>query len=253
MCLSRLENEVTEIVSKLDGNASVVIQTINGTIAMNEKEVMPAASVIKIPIMMEAFRQAKTRGVDLSATVTIPQHNKVGGAGVLQFLSQDAFPLHDLVTMMIIVSDNVASNAVIKHIGIGNVNHLIEELGCSNTKLRREFMDLKAQEQGLDNTTTAEDMVKLLEQLTLQDREMVEILKGQQLTSQLPAYHTYEDLEVANKTGELDGVNHDVGILIDSHQTVYVAVLLNDVRDTVEGQRAIADIGNQVMQYMKLG
>ncbi|KGP72704.1 serine hydrolase [Pontibacillus yanchengensis] len=253
MNLSSLEKKVTNIVSTLNAKASVVIRTNYGTIAINEKEIMPAASVIKIPIMMEAFRQARTEGGDLSAPVTIPQHNKVGGAGVLQFLSQDTFSLYDLVKLMIIVSDNTASNAVIRSVGMEAINRMIEELGCWNTKLRREFMNLKAQGQGFDNTTTAEDMVNLLEQLALHDREMVEILKGQQLTSQLPAYNTYEDLEIANKTGELDGVQHDVGMFVDSYQSVYVAVLLNEVGEAVEAQRAIADIGHQVMQYMKLG
>ncbi|SFA83622.1 beta-lactamase class A [Lentibacillus halodurans] len=258
MDINQLETEVHSIISGIDAPIGLVIKERNHSINVNENMPMPAASVIKIPIIMEAFRQAEIGDLILSETLNIPAEAKVGGSGVLQTMSKDvSITLLDVLTLMITVSDNTASNLALERVGISNVNRLCRELEHHNTEIQRYFMDTKAAEKGLENMTTAIDMVNFLEeiaspQLLNQDsaNRILQIMSQQQLTSKLPAYHIIDDVMIANKTGELVNAEHDVAIFQYKGRTLFAAVMVNEVSDQVEAQQTIANIGKEVMAYL---
>jgi len=258
MTFCHLESEIENILSDLDVQTGLVIKEENETININENMQMPAASVIKIPIIIEAFRKADNGELNLSETMTIPADAVVGGSGVLQSLSEHiSMSLLDILTLMIVVSDNTASNLALERIGIENVNRFCQQMGCQNTEIQRYFMDMNAAEAGLNNVTTADDMIKILEEITSPrlltkksaDR-VFEIMTAQQLNLKLPAYQINDDMVIANKTGELARADHDVGIFQYNDRKVFAAVLMNDVSDHVAAQQAIARVGKAIMMYL---
>ena len=105
--------------------------------AYHQTEVMPTASLIKLPVMIEAYRQAAARKVDLSAVVVLKETDKVPGSGVLtsHFSAGARFTLRDAVRLMIAFSDNTATNLVLDAIGIGSTAVTMDVLGYPNTKI----------------------------------------------------------------------------------------------------------------------
>ncbi|MFP4200131.1 MAG: serine hydrolase [Clostridia bacterium] len=262
MHLADLDRELRDIMDTLEGRASVAVSTPEGDIEVNAGDRLPAASLIKIPILLEAFRQAESREVDLDAPVPVSPGEKVGGTGVLTRLSDGlTLPLRDLMTLMIIVSDNTATNLVIDTVGMDRVNELCRELGAHSTLLDRRLMDLEARQAGHDNYTSTSDMVLLLREIAEGDlvsaksrQEMVGILQGQQFNTKLPAMipsGVPGDPVLAHKTGELPGVEHDAAIFVRDDSNVYVAGMLTELEDNRLGWDTLARIGRAVYDYMQ--
>jgi beta-lactamase class A len=254
MKLQPLEHQVNSILSTVPGEYGFVIKTESGTAQSNENLRMPAASTIKIPIMIEAFRQMETGELNPAERVKLTPDQKVAGSGVLSSFSEDvALPFVDVIKLMIMVSDNTASNAILRRVGFEKVNQLCEQIGCTDTRVERYFMDMEAKRQGRDNTTSAKDMLTFLEYMhdvSHHQKEMLSILGNQQFNHKLAAYQPGEQLKIFHKTGELPGVEHDVGLFKYEDQVVFAAVLLHQLDDNVTGQQAIAKVGKAVMEYM---
>src|SRR5207248_8852181 len=107
------------------------------TFLYHADEPMPTASLIKLPVMVEAYRQAAEKTVDLDAKVTLKDADKVPGSGILtsHFSAGASFPLVDAVHLMIVYSDNTATNLVLDVIGIGATAATMETMGYPNTKI----------------------------------------------------------------------------------------------------------------------
>ncbi len=139
-------------------------------------EVMPTASLIKFPVMIEAYRQAAAGKIDLDARMTLKKEDKVPGSGVLtaHFSAGTTFPLRDAIRLMIAFSDNTATNLVLDSIGIGATAATMEAMGYRNTKIhskvfRREtsVFPERSKQFGL-GSTTASEMIRLCEELHFQ-------------------------------------------------------------------------------------
>src|SRR5436305_3240340 len=138
---------------------------------LNADEVMPTASLIKLPVMVEAYWQAHEGKVALTKTLTLAKGDKVGGSGILtQHFSDGAtFPLRDAVRLMIVFSDNTATNLTLDQIGLPSTNARMEKLGLPNTRINAKVFRADTrldQERGKKyglGSTTAREMVKLLE------------------------------------------------------------------------------------------
>jgi beta-lactamase class A len=145
---------------------------------------------------------------------------RAGGSGVVQALAGlVSLTIGDLLTLMVIVSDNAATNIIIELLGMDRINAFCIEQGLGGTVLRRRMMDTEAASQGLENTTTALDQAKLLDAVA--DGALLaeplrtfalQALAAQQFTDALPSLLP-DSVQVAHKTGELPGVRHDVGII----------------------------------------
>jgi beta-lactamase class A len=262
MDFKRLEHQVNHIASTMNAQYSIAIETSDGQIYINAEEQVPSASLIKIPIMIEAFRQARAGRLDLQRRYRVPSTKRVGGTGIVQYMSQETtWSLRDLISLMIIVSDNTATNFIIDILGMENVNALAQKLDCTKTVLARKMMDLEARSKGVDNFTSAADMVVFLKEIihgtTLDEegrRAAFHTLTCQQLNIKLSVdapKALSPNIELAHKTGELPGIEHDVGIFRINGNSAYVAVLTWGLAENDSGRRFIANIGQLVFNYLR--
>ncbi len=198
------------------GFAAVDLNT-GRTFSHNGDVVFPQASSIKIAIMTEMFRSGRFRMPD---PVTLSPKDAVGGSGRLQHRLKNGpvtITVRELITAMIEWSDNTATNKCIDMAGMANVNRTVEELGLRNTRLQRKMMDLAAARRNEENISTPLDMARLVE-LIYQGkaappetcREMIAIMKlvSADMRSIVP-----DDIEVASKPGQIDGVRCETGII----------------------------------------
>ncbi len=235
-------------------------------VQVNGEEAFPAASLIKVAILAEAFRQAGEGRLDLGALHRVDENAKVGGAGILRELHSGlALTLLDLLTLMIIVSDNTATNMVIELAGMAAVNGTARRLGLTQTVLRRKLRSSPGQDRpdGRDvgeNTTSAKDMALLLKLLAqgkaispAADAAMVAMLEAQQVDDRLPLLLP-RGTRVAHKTGNHRTMRHDAGLVFLPGGGAYVlTVLLKDLSDTVEASLAIARLSRDVYRALIAG
>ncbi|QEL18276.1 serine hydrolase [Limnoglobus roseus] len=231
---------------------------------LNADEVMQTASLIKLAIMVEAYRQADEKKTDLGKMVTLAKDDKVPGSGILtsHFSDGASFPLRDAVRLMIVYSDNTATNMVLDQIGIKPVNAMTAALGMPETRInskvfkRSTTVDLARSEKYSLGSITAKDAVNMLELIHTEKAASPDSCKAmlghlkvcddkEKLTRFLPA-----GTVVAHKTGSTDRVRTAAGIIYvpdpaDKKKTIPVAVcvLTNDNQD----QRWVADNAGQVM------
>lgn len=225
----------------------VAMDTITGEkTSYNESFPVEAASVIKLYIMLEAFRQDRAGIRSLNDMITVTDQDRLPSCGALTYLTLPlTLPVRDLVTLMIIVSDNTATNILIDLLGIENIRNTIAAEGFQHTYLRRKLFMPELARQGIINETCAEDcglfMQRLLEGTLIDaeaSAEMLKILRSQRLNGKIPVYLHGRDIASAHKTGEDDGITHDVGILFTEHPVIYC--FMSQKVDTAKAEQAIA-------------
>jgi beta-lactamase class A len=253
----KLAATVNEVDGKLDGVMGVAILdlTTGQKYLLHADEVMPTASSIKIAILAELYRQAQQGQVKLTDSYTLQQSDMVGGSGITSVLTpgMTRLTLRDVAGLMISVSDNSATNVIIDHIGMEKVNALLDSLGLAHTRLRRKMMDIKAAAEGRENVATPREMMLLLENLyrgKVLDRQMtndffnlLSVHKESYIPRNLP-----EDLKVANKPGELEGVRNDSGIVFAGKRPYVISVMTTYLRRERDGGEAIARISDAAYQ-----
>jgi beta-lactamase class A len=232
--LSGVHARIHDLIKAGSGRVGLVIKDLatGEALQWSADERFPSASLIKIPILVEALRQAQFDPLMLEERVPIYPDIRAEGSGILKELpSVESASLLDLLTLMIIVSDNTATNLCIERLGMAAVNDTIATLGLKATVLQRRMMDMAARDRGLDNYTSAADMAHILELLAIKKiltpegcAQALGILERQQLKDRLPLLLPPE-VKVAHKTGGLPGVCHDAGILQwESHQIIVTAL-----------------------------
>jgi beta-lactamase class A len=254
-----LEQKIQKVVDESQGRISLAIEFPTHSITHHSEVQYSAASLIKLPILLEGFRQIQEGKLNPTEIITVPQAEKVGGAGILSHLSQHSkLTIQDLLTLMIIVSDNTATNLLIDRIGMTSVSEICKRLGLKQTQLNRKLMDFDALQSGFDNYMSASDALICMkaidkdEMFDVNRREsMLNMLHNQQFNQKLPAKINREHVYVANKTGELPGVEHDCAILRHKEHTVYAAVLIEGLRDNVRGREIIIKIGEYLNEYIE--
>ena len=203
-----------------------------------------AASVIKIPIMVEAFRQIEAGLLAADAVYAVRAEQKMPSCGALTYMHDGLeVTLMDLITLMIILSDNTATNMVIDLVGIENVNRTLRAYGAERTTLRRKLFDGEASARGIENTITAREIGLLLEKMyagalvsPAASAQMLGILADQRLNGKLPFFL---ECKIAHKTGEDDGITHDAGIVYAPHP--FVVCLFSNETDVPAYERLIQD------------
>ncbi len=198
-----------------------------------EDEAFASASLIKVLVLAELLRRADSGLVSLGEEVVVGPEDLVEDSEMLGAMMLPArVSLGGLAGAMITVSDNAATNGLIRRLGMDRINALAGELGLRRTSLRREMMDFGARLRGEENTTSASDMVALMREIwagsvfTPESRGLaLGLLLGQRLVSKL-AFSAPPGARYAHKTGELDGVENDAGILLVPGRSFAVAALV---------------------------
>ena len=214
---------ITPELDRLAGDKGVYIKNLitGETFAYGEDIPVVAASVIKIPVMIEVFRAARDGELSLDAIHALCDEERLPSCGTLKAMHTGIeMTLLDLVKLMIIVSDNAATIILIRRVGIERVNRTLRALGLEKTTLRRLLFDAEASSRGVVNHITAGEMGALLEMLWRGEvvspeasRQMMDILLDQRLNGKLPFFLHPQDIDIAHKTGEDDGISHDVGVI----------------------------------------
>jgi beta-lactamase class A len=276
-CDKKINYNILEkkIVSKFNdetGNFALAFKNLDDgkEILINENEIFHAASTIKTPVMIEFYRQLHQGKLSLKDTLQIKNEFKSIVDGSMYKLSEfddsdkntynklgQYYSINNLIYEMITISSNFATNILIEYIGANNVTKSMKEIGALNIDILRGVEDIKAFELGLNNTTSAKDLLIIYEKLAkgkIIDNEssaiMIDILKDQKYDDIIPKYLP-KNIEIANKTGMITGVHHDSGIVFLKDGRKYVIVLLSkNMSDMESGTEMMARISELIYKTL---
>jgi len=256
----RFQGKESELVSMLEpagGHWAVVIEDLDGKgrVRLNPDDSFTAASVIKIPIMMTAFHEARAGNVRLDDAVIVRREDKVGGSGVLRELHSGLqITLLDAIHLMIVVSDNTATNLVMDRVGRETVNAYMAEKGATSSQLEAHLMRPKP--NGPWNRLTAHDVALLIKGLADRTIEnpgdcdtMLDIMARQQYNDKLPRYLPREAV-CAHKTGEVRGVTHDAGVITGPNARFVIVCLSQKLEDTRLGNDTIGKVAKWAYEIL---
>jgi beta-lactamase class A len=243
-------------------------------IRINADETTATASTIKVPILIELFRQVESGDVDLDSRVAVSDAARTVGSGILRELSPGlALSMRDHATLMIVVSDNIATNVLIDLLGIERINQTMADLGFTRTRLleRLDFPKVGRDARNLAVTTPSDlaGMMAALAEgtiLSASSREAIlEILGRQHYVDLVPRYlpyypnpeelgHPDNGLRIANKTGGWTGMRADMA-LVEWPGTRYAIGIVSegdtDTRFWAEnaGARLIGRVSRVIFDY----
>lgn len=253
-----LKDKILELIGERVDEVSVVVKDLGKDqwiLKINENKIFQSASIIKIPIMIEVLRQIELGNYSLDGKIKIEKEDKVDFS-IISELDVKEYSILDLLTLMIITSDNTATNILIDLVGYESVNALTEELKLENTKLKRKMMDFQAIKEGRKNTTTALDMANILEKLCKEEliskensNLAINIMKRQTHIDSIPRYLD-EDVVVANKTGSLSGLDHDVGIVYGGKTDYIIGVFTEKGKTNLANKELIGRISKLVYDHI---
>ena len=253
------KKKIEKIISQVEGNVCINFYDLNKNngFSLNGDKKVLSASMIKLLILAELMKKIFENKFSLSDTVMMANFMKIGGDGVLKELNTGHhFTLKELATLMIIVSDNQATNILIDFLGMENINQLGKELDLKETFLGRKMMDAEARKKGYDNYTCADDislLLKLIYQEKLINKEasqlMLDILLRQQQGERLQRYLP-SDIKIAHKCGDLDNLENDGGIIWLGDRA-YILVVLTNGMPNLQCKQTIGKISKFVYDKME--
>ena len=240
------------------------------TLLINERESMHAASTMKLPVMMEIFRLVSAKKLTLRTPVEVKNKffSIVDGSEYRLNKDDDSdeevyrrigqtMTVAELVDHMITWSSNLATNLLIEKAGAERVMDLMQQLGAHDIKVRRGVEDAKAFQAGLNNTTTAYDLMLLLRLLA--EKKFLNARACDQMTEVLSAQHFNEGIpaglpagtRVAHKTGTITKIHHDAAIVYAPGRKPYVLVVLTrGIAEEKRSNRLIAEISRVVYRAL---
>ena len=270
--LQQLQQELEELIAKQPGTIAVAFRDVNRPdvqVLINEKEVFHAASTMKTPVMVELYKKAAAGVLAMEDSVLIVNefYSIVDSSRYSMELGEDSeeklygligqkATVYDLTYDMIIYSSNLATNILIGLADAKAVTQTMRDMGANDIQVLRGVEDGKAFRQGLNNTTTAYDLMLLFEQLGKRtavnpeaDEAMIRILLDQKFNDAIPALLPKE-VKVAHKTGWITRVRHDSGLVILPDGRQYALVSLTKDWDSDESTtQVMAQISKAVYDY----
>lgn len=237
-----LERRIEAELKSYDGLMGIYLNDLKGNvIAINEKEPFETASTIKMYILAALFEAVEQGSASLADMLEYKACHTIDGSGVMNSLEVGTvLSVRNLATLMIIVSDNIATNILIDYLGVDAINACIQRLGCRDTILHNPIDFEKYDKLGTSTPKDYGHIFELIAQETLispeASRQMLAICKQQHyqsmLTRSIPPYYldpdNYEEelLYVASKSGSMDACRNDGGI-VSTPYGKYVIVLFN--------------------------
>jgi beta-lactamase class A len=223
----------------LAGSAGLIAMDVDGVVRYERAadETYPAASVIKIPILMTVHADAAEGRLSLDERLAVGEH--LPGTGVLgRVPGVTDLTIRDHAMLMTIVSDNTSTNRLMERVGVERIAERMREWGCARTELRRKMFDFEAADRGLDNVATPRELAGLLLRLVrgeLVDRATSDVVLGVLEATQDDALirrYLPARARVAHKTGSLEQVRNDAGVIWGSSERPVIAVgLVSGVPD----------------------
>ncbi|HJX01518.1 MAG TPA: serine hydrolase [Terriglobales bacterium] len=249
---SVLQSKIQTMAAQHHGKVALFATNLKSgdTVAIDADTPVATASVIKLPILLEAMLEVKAGKHKLADKITLQKDDVVQASGVLQFFDTPLIiTFKDALTFMIIESDNTATNLVIDTVGIKNVNERMQQIALKDTYLYKKVfkpatgpMPADQKKFGLGKTT-AREMARVMESIVrceLKDQtlcdSMLYMLRNQQYRNLVPHYietsDTSEGLSlIANKTGSLDAVRNDVAVVYSKNGPIIISAFTYDNED----------------------
>lgn len=271
--VDNLQSSVTSYLSDQEGTFAVWFKSMGDPtlqFEINADTVFHAASTMKTPVMIELFRKATVEDFSLSDSINIENrfYSIVDSSEFELELDPNAddpyerrvgemATIYDLNHAMITYSSNIATNIIIQMVDAEQTTQTMRELGAENIEVLRGVYDMKAFNRGLSNRTTARDLGIILEHIANgtavnpeSDSVMVDIMKEQFYKDVIPA-GLPENVVVANKTGSIDGVEHDSAIVFLPDGRPYVLIYLSkNLPDDLRGREIGAEISSMIYEFM---
>ena len=241
-----LEQKIQAAIQGFPGSVSISAKNLDSgaSYSLRGDEPVTTASTIKLPIMVELFAEAEKGNLDWNQKITLSEQDKVAGSGVLsEFSAGDALPIRDLMHLMIVVSDNTATNMILDRIGGDAVNTRMAQLGLKQTAVMHKIMGAKfPTEEGKKpgnegwgiGRSSPQEMVTILEKLyrgelvsKAASEEMIAVLKRQR--DHDGAGRDMNDTVVASKAGALDHLRSDVAIVYAKRGSVAMAITVKEI------------------------
>ncbi len=248
--VAELQLQLASISLHAPGHVAMEIKDLgSGAISsVNARASMPAASTIKIPVMVEVFRQLSNGRFDFNTTVGLRRSDKDWGSGSLcNARAGTRYSVLRLLKAMITVSDNTATNMLIRLVGRQNINDDMLSIGLQHTRLS-DYIRSQGDDIRYALRSSPADMVMLLEQMAGNElidrwssREMISILEGQRHNGLLPEPLPM-GLPIAHKTGTLHDTLNDVGIVFADPQPYVIAVMTTNLPSLSAGRRFIRGV-----------
>ncbi len=261
-----LEEKVRAVIAASGAEIAVAMRTLDGRseLLIDPDKPFHAASTMKVPVMIELFRQARAGILSLDEQLPVRNefHSIVDGSVYRLSVGDDSdkevyeavgktMSLRRLCELMITVSSNFAANLLIERLGVEKVRATVTRLGADGMQVLRGVEDDKAFGKGLNNTTTARGLLALFEKIArgsavdpTADAWMKEILLRQQFNEGIPA-GLPAGTPVAHKTGSITRINHDAGIVLAPRPYVLV-VLVRGIDDRKKSAAIIADLSRTI-------
>lgn len=248
----KLEKQLRKIAKEHAGKVALYARNLKtgDEVGLEPDEVVKTASTIKLLALVEGFHQIKAGKKLLGDKVILNKDDQVGGSGIFPFMRPPAqLTLEDVLTFMIIVSDNTGTNLAIDQLGLANINARATALGLKNTYLYKKVfkpaegvLPPDQKKYGLGKTTAREmaTLIAGIEECELKDAElckkMLSILKNQQYRDAIPRYIETADTSevpsaIANKTGSLDALRADVALIYTKSGTIALAIFTYENKD----------------------
>lgn len=267
---NKLIHEIDSLKSELDGELAIVFvdSRDNDKIFLNENLSFHAASTMKIAVMLELFRQASLGDLSLNDSIYIHNdfHSIVDGS--LYTLNPDDDSDSDLYLLigkkltyselnyrMITLSSNLATNILIEILTPTKIMETMKLIGANNIKILRGVEDILAFRNGLNNTTTAFDLYKVLEAIyqmkitnASSSKEMIRILSEQKHNDLIPALLPSE-IKIAHKTGWITAIKHDAAICITPNGNYYLILLTKNLKDEKNASSVLQKISFLIYEY----
>ncbi len=250
-----LQGQLNALIAAHQGKVALYATDLRSgkSVALDADTPVPTASVIKLTILFEALKQIEAGAVHFDDKLTLTKGDQVPGSGALRLFDTPlTLTLRDALTLMIDLSDNTATNLVIDHIGLQNIDSRIAWLGLRNTWLYKKVFKPASgpvpadQKQFGLGKTTAREMAEVMQRLgtcdlnapnsalppSIADQKLcdiaLDILKGQFDSNDIPRYL---NVPVANKTGALDDVRNDVGIVYAANGPIVISIFTYNNKD----------------------
>ncbi len=266
--------EINRILSEAPGKAGIYVEdcSTGEVYTINSEMVVPSASTIKVPMLALLLHDAEQGLVELDAPHDIKDENRVPG-GIIYDLDKNYRPtLRDLAKLMISLSDNIATNEIMDIIGIERFNRFWSDKGYKNTVLMRKMRDTDAILHGRNNFFSAGDAGRMMSEIakgTLINAEIsqaiFDIMATQKLRCNLPlmlpTVNDYPlpngkvpegEVLVSHKTGNIVGVNHDIGIFqLPDDRRYVVAAFTQGFEPAYESPLTIAKLSKAIYDALK--
>jgi beta-lactamase class A len=259
---------IEERIRKSGADVAIGFRTLDGYTAysVHDDESFHAASTMKIPVMIELFHQARQAKLKLDDPLLIRNefHSLADGSIYtldpaddsetdLYKAAGETRTLRQLCEIMVTVSSNLATNLLIEKLGVDNIRATVHSLSADGMNVLRGVEDNKAFAKGLNNTTTARGLQRLLEAIAHGEavdqessRQMIEILERQKFNEGIPA-GLPPGIPVAHKTGEITKIHHDAAIVFAPKPFVLV-LLVRGLADAKDSAALMADITRLLYQ-----